>query len=77
MVVTVRGQGVLAMPAVRRRRAGDLYEVTVSSLVSMLSLPSVAAGQAHEDVFEAGLACGQVQQLLAFLRDRIQAAPEW
>ena len=34
--------------------------------------PQVAAGQAHEHIFQAGLARGQVQQLLAVFCHRIE-----
>src|SRR4029077_7935371 len=34
--------------------------------------PQMSAGQAYEDVFQAGLASGQMHELLALLLDRIQ-----
>ena len=35
-------------------------------------LPQMAAGQVDEDIFQAGLSCGEVQKLRAVFFDRIE-----
>ena len=64
-----------ARPAAVARRERRLSGSCWATRASVF--PQMAAGQAHEDVFQAGLARGQVQQLLALLSLPHSAAPEW